>query len=64
MLRWKRSLECITRSREDFSEQCVHIDTPIIQYFEVVMTIDHRPVRSNFQRTGLAWLQQVDEDLG
>ena len=42
----------------------INIDTTIIQYFEAVMAVDHRPVRSDFQRTGLAWLQRIDEFLG
>jgi hypothetical protein len=49
---------------EDFSGECININTTIIQYFEAVMTIDHRPVWSSFQCTGLSWPQRVDEIFG
>ena len=49
---------------ENFSGERITINATIIQYFEAVMAVDHRPVRSDFQRTGLAWLQRVDEFLG
>jgi hypothetical protein len=42
---------------EDVSGERININTTIIQYFEAVMTIDHRPVRSDFQRAGLSWSQ-------
>jgi hypothetical protein len=49
---------------EDVSGEGININTTIIQYFEAVMTIDYRPVWSDFQRAGLPWLQRVDAFLG